>query len=84
MNFFFCLVLYVLLFFGIYIYIKTYRYIVLVINSKLVIGYDILKNILAQNQPNCTLYTTLYRTCDCKLRCGVVIVLGKLHCKIRC
>ena len=83
MDFFFVLY-YMCYSFLVYIYIKTYRYIVLVINSKLVIGYDILKNILAQNQPNCTLYTTLYRTCDCKLRCGVVIVLGKLHCKIRC
>ena len=30
----------------------------MVINSKLVIDYDILKNILAQNWPNHILYTT--------------------------
>ena len=47
----------------IYIYIlKTYSYIIMVINSKLVIDYNILKIILAQNWLNHILYTTLNYT----------------------
>ena len=34
----------------------------MVINSKLIIGRDILKNISTQNWPNCTLYITPNQT----------------------
>ena len=58
---FFCLVYICVTIFVIYIYIymflfKTYFHIVMVINIKLVINYDILNNIPTQNRPNCTLY----------------------------
>ena len=41
---------------------KTYYHIVMIINSKLEIDHDILKNIPSQNRPNRTLYTTLNQT----------------------
>ena len=40
----------------------------MVINSKLVIGHDILKNVPFQNQPNYTLYTALQYTSDRKTK----------------
>ena len=41
---------------------KTYYHIVMIINSKLEIGHNILKNIPSQNRSNRTLYTTLNQT----------------------
>ena len=45
----------------IYIYIK-FCHIVIIINSKLEIGHNILKNVQSQNRLNRTLYTTLNRS----------------------
>ena len=44
----------------------------MVINSKLVIGHDILKNIPTQKLPNHTLYIAPHHTCDRKIevQCG--------------
>ena len=39
----------------------------MVINSKLVIGYEILKSIPTQNQSYCILYTAPNCTCGCKI-----------------
>ena len=54
MEFFFllvyiCVIIIFLLYIYIYIYILTYCHIIMIINSKLVIGYDILKNISTKN-----------------------------------
>ena len=52
MEFFFLLVyicVIIILYIYIYIYKLTYCHIIMIINSKLVIGYDILKNISTKN-----------------------------------
>ena len=49
---------------------KTYHHIVMVINSKLVIDHDILKNTSSQNWPYHALYTAHVTI---KLRCGAVM-----------
>ena len=66
--FFFVLYIFVLFFFCyiIYLFILNYH-IVMVINSKLVIGYEILKSIPTQNQSYCILYTAPNCTCGCKI-----------------
>ena len=57
--------LYILLFF------ETYCHIFMVINTKLVIGHHILKNIPVQNRPNYTALMTI------KLRCSTVLKMAK-------
>ena len=55
MEFFFLLVyICVIIILYIYIYKLTYCHIIMIINSKLVIGYDILKNISTKNWPSHT------------------------------
>lgn len=81
--FLFCFVLYVfVLLFFCYIYIfEIYYHIFMIINSK--IGHNILKifhsktSQIAPCTPHCTAYVTA------KLRCGGMMVLAKLHCKVQ-
>ena len=49
-----CVIIIFLLYIYIYKYILTYCHIIMIINSKLVIGYDILKNISTKNWPSHT------------------------------
>ena len=85
--FFFFLYIFVLLFLlqgYIYIYIfETYCHIVMVINSKLLIGHDIFEKYTKSKatKPH-FLHQTAHVTA--KLRCGIVKVLAKLHGKVLC
>ena len=60
---------------------KVYYHIVMIINSKLEVDHDILKNIPSQNRPNRILYIAHVTA---KLRCSAVMVLAKLHHKVCC
>ena len=66
---FFCLVYNCITFFvtQVLYFFDTYCHIVVVINRKLIINLDILKNVLSLNQPNHTLYTAPHCTCDYKI-----------------
>ena len=66
-----------------YLFFLNYH-IVMVINSKLVIGYEILK--IIQPKTNHTAHYTLHQTAHvtAKLKCCAAIVLAKLHRKVRC
>ena len=44
----------------------------MIINSKVIIGHDSFKNLLAQNQPNRTLYITLNHTAHVATDWGAV------------
>ena len=86
MDFFFLSCIYLCFFFFGYIgYLFFLNYhIVMVINSKLVIGYEILK--IIQPKTNHTAHYTLHQTAHvtAKLKCCAAIVLAKLHRKVRC
>ena len=64
-----------------YIFFETYYHIVMVINSKLLISHDILKNILIQNQPKRTLYTTPNHTVQ---NWGTVWLWFWPNCIVKC
>ena len=55
----------------------------MIINSELEFGRDILKNIPSQNRPNRTLILR-NKYVTAKLGCGVIMILAKLHRKVRC
>ena len=87
-DFFFFLYIFVLLFLlqgyiYIYIYFETYCHIVMVINSKLLIGHDIFEKYTKSKatKPH-FIHQTAHVTA--KLRCGIVKVLAKLHGKVLC
>ena len=64
MDFIFVLYIFVLHFFitQVIFFLKKYYHIVVIINSKLEIGHDILKNIPSKNRSNHTLYIALKLT----------------------
>ena len=77
------LYIYIYIYIFFFFFFETYCHIVMVINSKLLIGHDIFEKYTKSKatKPH-FIHQTAHVTA--KLRCGIVKVLAKLHGKVLC